>query len=382
MKKCKVRGPGWHPWVYSGKVAECDARPGEAVEVYNMSGRFLGSALWNPNSGIALRFYSRQARPFDYEFIKERLFYADKLRKRLYPGSSVYRLAYAESDWLPGLVVDRYGEGFVFQVNSLGVELRVQDVVQAIVDLFEPAFVYELSDTNSRRREGLEPRRQLWHGSITEDFSVELEGMRLRVDPEAGKTGLYLDQRLNWARVAKHLRGTVIDAFSFTGAFGIKALLGGGVQRVYFLEQSPRALELLRENLQLNGISLKKAVFAQTDAFEAFEDLAQAYLKFDGVVLDPPNLAPHRERVPAALRAFERLVEGYAKLLKEGGVLAVFSCSNHVKTDDLLTAISKGLARAGRRMLVVEELTQAPCHPVPPEFPEARYLKGFVLVEA
>ncbi len=385
MKRITVKGRAkdylTHPWIFLDKVVEDQgAAPGEAVTVYTTRGIFLGSAIYNPRSKIALRFYSRQKEELDYLAIKSRIFAAHLRRSRVIRKEKSYRVVFGESDDLPGLIIDRYAQGFVFQILSVGMEHRRGHIVDAIVDLFNPDFVYEKSDSALRREEGLPPRSELAYGELPEELIIESAGMKYHIDIESGqKTGFFFDQRNNRRIIEFHARNAErgLDLFSYTGGFALH-MLKGGVKTVYVVDRSAQALQTFVKNLELNGFSRNQAVIFNKDAFDFLDEMLLTSEKFDLIVLDPPSFTKKRHRVREALSAYRTLHEKAISLLNESGLIATFSCAMYIGKDDLLSSFHQAAKRMRKRFYLVEHLHQSKDHPILLGFPESEYLKGFL----
>ncbi len=387
MKRVTVKGRAkdylTHPWIFSGKVVEDGgAAPGEAVLVYTTKGVFLGSAIYNPKSKIALRFYSRAKEELDYIAIKNRIYNAHLRRSRVIRKEKSYRIVFGESDDLPGLIIDRYGSGFSIQIISIGMEYRRGHIVDALVDLFNPEFIYEHSDSALRKEEGLPPRSELVHGELPDEVIIESAGMKYIVDIAGGqKTGFFFDQRNNRRIVEFYSRGASkgLDLFSYTGSFALH-MLKGGVEIVYAVDRSASALELLKKNAELNGFERKRIVTFNKDAFDFLDEMALTSEKFDFIVLDPPSFTRKRSKVREALKAYRVLHEKAIALLNDGGFIATFSCAMYVGRDELLDSFYQAARKMRKNFYVLEHLHQAKDHPVLLGFPESEYLKGFLLV--
>ena len=373
-----------HPWVYSGNVLSCSAPKGSCVEVYTRKGVFLGSAIYNPDSNIALRFYSREREELNYLLIKEKIMLADKKRKK-YFSKPYYRVVFSESDGLPGLIVDRYGEGFVFQINSYGMEIRREDIVKAIFDAFSPVFIVEKSEGHARKVEGLKERTEVALNNSSYNLSriiVEEDGLKFYVDLINGqKTGFFYDQRRNRSIIEDHLRGSyVLDLFSYTGAFSLRALRKG--KKVFAIDISEESIALLKENVKLNGLPEENLICEVKDAFEFHKEIASLRMKFDFVIVDPPSVVRRASDLDYALKSYVALLNGVFNMLEKGGMVAVFSCSNHIKWEHLYSVLQRSTGVARRSFRMVKFLNQDfRDHVVPVNFPEAEYLRGFLLEE-
>jgi 23S rRNA (cytosine1962-C5)-methyltransferase len=381
-----------HPWIYSGAIRQVEGNPppGGLIEVEDARGERLARGYYNPHSQIAIRILTWDPdEAVDAAFWRRRLAAADQARAGLAadPGTTAYRLAYAESDALPGLVVDRYAEGstgdawLAVQFLTAGVEARRAEILDALEALFAPLGIVDRSDVAVRRQEGLPLRRELCRGAAPPpDLGVRENGLRFHVDLLGGqKTGFYLDQRENRRIVGAQARGRrVLNAFSFTGAFGIYALAGGALH-VTNVDSSYEALEGAEAALRLNGFDPDlQAEGVAGDVFQVLRAFRDEGRQFDLIILDPPKFARSKFDLPAATRGYKDVNLLGLKLLAPGGLLATFSCSGAV-TPDLFQKVVFGAALdAGRDARIVAKLGQGSDHPILLSFPEGEYLKGLL----
>lgn len=373
-----------HPWVFSGAVARIEGRPadGDVVDVLADDGTFLARGYLNRRSQIVVRLltWSPEER-IDEGFWRRRLERALRGRALLLAEErGACRLVHAESDGLPGLVVDRYGAFLVVQFLTLGMDQRRHLLVEALVDLLHPRGIYERDDEAVREKEGLPLQTGvLWGEEPPEWVEMEEDGLRFLVDLREGhKTGFYLDQRENRARLLRYAAGReVLNAFAYTGAFGLYALRGGAAH-VVNVDTSERALDLARRNFARNGWGEGRVEFVAGDVFQVLRRYRQEGRQFDLIVLDPPKFAHGAADVPAATRGYKDINLLAFQLLREGGVLFTFSCSGAISADLFQKVVFRASLDAGRDVQVLERLTQASDHPVLLSFPEGEYLKGLV----
>jgi len=377
-----VRIRAGHPWIYRGEIADLSGRwtAGVAVDVVDAGGRFLGRGFYNPRPSLACRILTRRAdEPVDGAFFLRRLRAALDYRGAAPSSDAAFRLCWSEADGLPGLVVDRYGPISVLQCLTLGMARAIEWITDALGELFPGAPVYRLDDATAARIEGYAAERG-WIGPAGPDEVIIAEGpSRFAVTLGGGhKTGFYLDQRDNRARVAAHARGRrVLDGFCYTGAFACAALAAGATAAV-LLESSGEALEGARRNLELNGLA-DRAELRPDNAFDALRRLEAAKERFGLVVLDPPPFTRRKEAVEAAARGYKEINLRGLRLLEPGGILATFSCSHHV-TQSFFEEICRDAAGdAGIAVRVLAPLTQGSDHPVLLNVPESRYLTGLLL---
>lgn len=370
-----------HPWVFSNEIWKLPEglRQGEAVEVLDGRGHYLGNGFYNGHSLISVRLFTRSHEEPGQSFFSARIAAADALRQELYPGSQNYRLCYGESDGLPGLVVDRYGDQLVVEIMSLGIDLRRELVVKALTDSLKPACIYERSDSYSRKLEGLPPRIGVLSGELNPEAVIEENGLKFAVDLEHGqKTGWFFDQRDNRMALRRHVRGrTVLDAFCHTGGFALNAAAGGATA-VTGLDVSGPAVERARQNAALNGLE-GTCTFQQADLMQALKQKVEAGERYDAVVLDPPAFAKNKKSVEPALAGYKEINLRAMKLLPPGGVLVSCSCSYHIE-DELFRVMLVDAARdAGRQLQLLEFRHQSQDHPVLLAAKETQYLKCAVM---
>ena len=374
-----------HPWVFSGAVGRVDGEPepGATVELVGSSGEFLARGAWSPASQIRARVWSFEANEaIDVAFFRRRLARAVESRRRLglLDAHGACRLVFSESDGLPGLIVDRYGEFLVCQFSSAGAEAWRSTVVELLAELCNPRGIYERSEGGARHKEGLPSRRGLLAGEEPPaELTIAAGGVRLVVDIANGqKTGAYLDQQRNRERVAAHARDAdVLDAFSYTGGFAISCLKGGA-RSATLIDSSPDALKLAEREAASNEV-LDRCRFVVANVFDELRVVRDAATRFDLVVLDPPKFVHSADQVTAGSRGYKDINMLGLKLVRSGGVLATFSCSGHVDAALFQKIVAGAAVDAGRTAQIVERLSQPPDHPVATEFPEGDYLKGLIL---
>lgn len=372
-----------HPWVFSGAVARIEGRPadGDVVDVLADDGSFLARGTLNRRSQIVVRLLTWSPEEVDEGFFRRRLQAAIRGREPLLAAErGACRLVHAESDGLPGLVVDRYGPFLVVQFLTLGMDQRRGVLVDLLADLLHPWGIYERDDEPVREKEGLpQATGVLWGEAPPELVEIEEGGLRFWVDLREGhKTGFYLDQRENRGKLLRYAAGReVLNAFAYTGGFGLYALRGGAA-RVVNVDTSERALDLARRNFALNGWGEGQAEFVVGDVFQVLRRYRDEGRRFDLIVLDPPKFAHSATDVPAATRGYKDVNLLAFRLLREEGVLFTFSCSGAISADLFQKVVFGASLDAKRDAQVLERLTQASDHPVLLSFPEGEYLKGLV----
>jgi 23S rRNA (cytosine1962-C5)-methyltransferase len=375
-----------HPWVFSGAVARVEGAPnsGDTVAVVAADGRWLAWAAYSPQSQIRARVWSwERATAVDHDFIRRRVIGAIARRHALIPAEErgALRLVHGEADGLPGVVADRYGESVVVQISAAGADRWRDAIVGSLAEATGCRQIYERSDVETRALEGLASRvGSLVGAAPTAPLEIREHGLRYLVDVVGGqKTGFYIDQRDNRARVRALARGcAVLNCFAYTGAFALAAL-AGGARSVVSVESSAPALALARQNLALNGFDPALAEWLEADVFQTLRTLRDQGRRFDLVVLDPPKFAPTAAHADRAARAYKDINLWALKLLDPGGLLATFSCSGGV-SPELFQKIVAGAAQdAGADAQIVERFQAAADHPVVLSFPEGEYLKGLLL---
>lgn len=369
-----------HLWVFSNEVDTVKTplkafAAGDLVEIQSSNGHVIGTGYVNPNSLIAARILSRDPRhPPDRSLLVHRLNVALALRERLYP-RPYYRLAFGESDGLPGLTVDRYGDVLVAQITTAGMERMKADVVAALEKVIRPVAILLRNDSGIRELEGLPLYTETALGTVPDTAQVEEHGLRFEVPLVAGqKTGWFFDQYANRARLLPYVKDQrVLDVCSYVGAWGVQAAVHGA-RDVTCVDSSAAALEWAAKNAAANGVQL---TLKEADAFDALKELREAGERFGVVVLDPPAFVKRRKDLAAGSEAYRRLNQLAMQVLDRDGMLISCSCSHHMSGEDLLAAIQSAARHLGRDAQVLEQGMQAPDHPVHPAIAETAYLKAF-----
>ncbi len=373
-----------HPWIFSGAVQrlEGQAAEGESVDVLSSRRDFLGRAFYSPHSQIRARLWTFEQEAVDEDFFRRKIQAALQLRttlglERL---TDAFRLIHAESDGLPGLIVDRYGDVLVLQSLAAGSERWKQTIAAILVELLGPGCIYERSDADVRALEGLPARAGVLHGRLPDrPVTIHEQGLSFLVDVESGhKTGFYLDQRDNRRRVGELAAGRqVLDCFCYTGGFTVHAL-SGGAGSVLSVDTSSTALAIGRRQVALNGLSEAKSEWLEVDVFQMLRRLRDERRSFDLIVLDPPKFAPTAAQAEKAARGYKDINLLAFKLLRPGGLLATFSCSGGVDADLFQKIVAGAALDAGVQAQILEHLSQAADHPISLHFPEGSYLKGLI----
>ena len=376
-----------HPWVFSGAIERVlgEAADGDVARVISAGGEFLARGYVNRRSQITLRVLSwDEDEAIDAAFWERRLRRALDGRRLLgLPGAetTACRLVNAEADLMPGLIVDQYGPYLAVQFLTLGIERWREAILDALERVLAPAGIYERDDVPVRRKEGLEERVGVLRGAEPPDELEILErGRRFLVDIKKGqKTGFFLDQRDNRARVARYAAGRqVLNAFAYTGGFAVYAA-GAGAAGVVNVDTSADALSLGRRNLALNGLDSVPAEHLVGDVFHELRRYRATGRQFDLIILDPPKFAQSEAQVMAATRGYKDINLLAMQLLRPDGVLATFSCSGQVSADLFQKVVFAAGVDAGRQAQILETLTAAGDHPVLLSFPESAYLKGLIV---
>ncbi len=373
-----------HPWIYSNEVQmDADARvlaPGTLVTLRRPDGTALGVAMFNPHSLVAARLLDRDpARTIDRRFFARRLESALRLRDRLF-AEPFYRLVHAEADGLPGLIVDRFGDVLVAELNVAGMVRLERVVLDALVGVLKPSAVVFRNDSPVRAQEGLTPETRVAFGGFETRLLLRENGALFPVDALAGqKTGWFFDQRRNRAFVAGLAKGgaRVLDLYCYSGGFSIQAARAGAAETLG-IDRSESALALAGEAAVLNGVD-GIASFRRGEVFAEAERLATDGTRFDIVVADPPPFAKSRKDTPAALHGYRKLARLAATLTARGGFVFLASCSHNVAEADFAEAVRRGLADAGLSGRIIRTAGAGPDHPVHPALPETAYLKTSTL---
>lgn len=374
-----------HPWIFSGAVARVDGAPqnGDTLPVRDISGNFLAWAAYSASSQITARVWSwDESDAIDAAFFQNRIGRAVAARNalKLSEQSSGTRLIHAESDGLPGLIVDRYGDTLVLQIGSAGPEHWRDTIADTLQALCNPVCIYERSDSDARELEGLEIRNGVLRGALPEHVEVVEHGLRFGVDVAAGqKTGFYLDQRDNRELTGKLAQDKdVLNCFCYTGGFSLYALRGGA-RSVLSIDASGDALRIAEQNLTANGLDASRAEWQEADVFLALRKLRDQGRSFDFIILDPPKFAPTAAFAEKAARGYKDINLLGFKLLRPGGLLATYSCSGGISEDLFQKIIAGAALDAGVDAQIVRHLHASADHPTLLSFPEGAYLKGLLL---
>jgi 23S rRNA (cytosine1962-C5)-methyltransferase len=374
-----------HPWIYHGSVLRLTqpAADGELVQVKDHRQRLLGVGFYNSRSKINVRMLAPERVEVDQAFFEGRIRAALAVRQKHLPNASSFRVVNAESDFLSGLIVDKYEDVLVVQTSSLGMDQRKTMILAALQALFSPRAIVERNEVSSRKFEGLPDANGILTGKLEGLVPIKLNGLQFEADVFGGhKTGLYLDQQVNYQRVADLAKGAqVLDCFSFLGGFGLHAARAGAAH-VHLLDQSAEVIAAAGRHAAANGLAEKCSceavnVFDWLKAHTVTQPHEKIVPRWDLIVLDPPSFTRNRASVPDALRGYKEIQLRALKLLKAGGTLATFCCSHHVDAGLFQDTVLSAAFDARRILRRVATYSQSPDHPIIPMIPETEYLKGF-----
>ncbi|MGD1069163.1 MAG: class I SAM-dependent rRNA methyltransferase [Bryobacteraceae bacterium] len=363
-----------HPWIFRSDVEDASqAAPGNTVRVLDHRNHFIGQAHYSAASQIALRMLSRSADPVN---LSERIANAQKFREQMVTDSTAYRLIHAEADFLPGLIIDRYGDCFAVQTLSQGMDRALTKIVEELEDQFAPRAIVARNDSAVRALEDLPRETRLLSGELEGPVAIHMNGFRLEADLLHGqKTGIFLDQRENYLAAARYAKGNALDCFTSTGGFALH--LARVCETVEAVDSSAAALAAAQRNADANNST--NITFREADAFEILSSYASARRNFETVVLDPPAFAKSRKQLEGAVRGYKDINLRALRLLGPGGVLVTCSCSHHLSEAMLLEIVAEASLDAGRTLRVLERRTQSADHPVLLTVPETHYLKCLIL---
>jgi len=374
-----------HPWIFSGALEKVDGNPskGETVQIFTSEKKLVGLGSFSPSSQIRVRVWTfNPEEKIDEAFFRGKIDQAKSLREKILNVSTTnaYRIINSESDGLPGLIIDRYGEYIVCQFLSSGVEFFKEVITDILNDMFKPKGIYERSNVDVREKEGLKSAIGSLRGTEPEDLVEILEnGFKFLVDIKEGhKTGFYLDQRDNRKLISAFAKEkTVLNCFSYTGGFSVYAL-AFGAEKVTQVESSASALDLSLRNFELNNLNSSSVENINDDVFTVLRKFRDERKTFDLIILDPPKFAESASQIQKASRGYKDINLLAIKLLNPGGILFTFSCSGHVSQELFQKIVSDAALDSGREVKIIKWLTQSSDHPVLTNFPEGFYLKGLV----
>ncbi len=377
-----------HPWIFSGAVDHVTGDPvcGDTIRVLDSNGTYLATGSYSPVSQIRSRIWTWDANDLiDSNFFQTKLDKAIQMRSMIIDSSisDAVRLVHGESDHLPGLIIDQYAGNLVIQVLSCGADRWRDSIVSILAERINPVIIYERSDVDVRKLEGLAAREGLlWGTEPAEPIQISENGLKFLVDYKDGhKTGFYIDQRDNRQIVRAYAEGKdVLDCFCYSGGFTISAL-AGGANSVTAIDSSGSAIDLVKQNLHLNSLDQNKLSTINGDVFKVLRTMRDSRRTFDLIILDPPKFAPTSAQVARATRAYKDINLLALKLLRPGGFLVTFSCSGGVSVELFQKIIAGAALDAGVYVKAIQRLSQASDHPIALNFPEGGYLKGIVAIK-
>src|SRR5688572_8796290 len=374
-----------HPWIFSGAIHHMDdpsPASGATVDLLSFDKQFLARASYSPHSQIRARVWTFEDEPVDKEFFRKKIHASLATRYELQVEHNINaaRLIYAESDNMPGVIVDRYGDVLVLQSLTAGSEYWKETIADLLLEETGLENIYERSDADVRELEGLEQKVGILRGAIPQSqLTIYEHGLKFLINIEHGhKTGFYLDQRRNRLRVRELAQDKdVLDCFCYTGGFTVNAL-AGGAKSVISVDSSADALTLAQENIALNNLPADKATFIEGDVFQILRKFRDENRSFDMIILDPPKFAPTAAQAERAARGYKDINLLAFKLLRAGGILVTFSCSGGIDAGLFQKIIAGASLDAGVEAQIIEHVSQGADHPVSLHFPEGAYLKGLI----
>jgi 23S rRNA (cytosine1962-C5)-methyltransferase len=368
-----------HDWVFSSEVLKVFGQPadGDVISLKDGRDHLVGSAIYNSKSQIVARRFSRRKQDLDLDFFKRRIAQAAEYRERREIDNRLCRVVWSESDGLPGVILDRFGDCLVLQTLTLGMDMRKELITDAIGDLFGELTIVERNDAPVRRAEGMDLRVGILRGETATEVKIDIGGLKFDADLlGAQKTGFYLDQARNYEAVAQFARGRrVLDCFTNQGAFAL-ACAKAGATEVTGVEDSSENIEAAQKNAKRNEVTVQ---WIKQDVFQFLRAAEKAEREYDLIILDPPSFTKTKGGLRDALRGYRELHVRAFKLLSKDGALATFSCSHHVNETAFAQMIADALVDARRSARRLRRFEQAPDHPVLPTLPETEYFKGFLL---
>jgi 23S rRNA (cytosine1962-C5)-methyltransferase len=368
-----------HDWVFSSEVLKVFGKPadGDVISIKDGKDHLIGSAIYNSKSQIVARRFSRRKQDLDLDFFNRRIAQAAEYRARRGVDPKLCRVVWSESDGLPGMIIDRYGDYLVLQTLTLGMDSRKDLIMNAIVDLFGDVTIIERNDVTVRRAEGLELRSGVLRGDAPSPVEIVIGGLEFEVDLlHAQKTGFYLDQKENYETIAQYAEGRrVLDCFTNQGAFALASARAGALA-VTGVEENSANVAAAKRNAARNNLEVE---WMEQDVFQFLRAAEKRQSQYDLIVLDPPSFTKTKGGLRDAMRGYRELHVRAFKLLSRDGVLATFSCSHHVSENAFAQMIGDALVDARRSARRLRRFEQAPDHPVVPTLPETEYFKGVLL---
>ncbi|HRI85836.1 MAG TPA: class I SAM-dependent rRNA methyltransferase [Ignavibacteria bacterium] len=374
-----------HQWIFSNEIERTEdySENGQIAELFTSFGKFIGKGFYNKNSLIAYRHLTEKYdEKIDGNFIFKRLSAANSLRRKKLNAGEVYRLANSESDFLPGLIIDKFENKYSIQIFSAGMELLKMEITEVLKNNFKADFIIEKNDNEIRTLEGLERKEEVLFdktGTSQKEFLTELDGIKIYIDLVNGqKTGYYLDQQENRILLRKYIKpgDNVLDLFCNEGGFALNAAFAGA-EKVTATDSSEHSIKMCKRNSGINGFT--NTDFIKADVFEFLNDGFQKTERFDFIILDPPSFTKSRKNVYAAIKGYTELNYKAMKLLKPNSFLFTFSCSHHISEKAFEEMLIQSAEKAGRSIQIIEFRNSSFDHPVLPQMSETKYLKGYLL---
>ena len=368
-----------HDWVFSSEVLKVFGKPndGDVISLKDGRDHLIGSAIYNSKSQIVARRFSRRKQDLDLDFFKRRIAQAAEYRDRRNVDPKLRRIVWSESDGLPGVIIDRYGDHFVLQTLTLAMDMRKELIAAAMVELFGAVTIIERNDPPIRKAEKLDLHSGILRGDAATKITIDIDGVKFAIDLLHGqKTGFYLDQKQNYGTLGRLAQGRrVLDCFSNQGGFAL-ACAKADAREVTGVEENSENISAAKRNAELNRSSVN---WIEQDVFHFLRGSEKSGAQFDLIVLDPPSFTKAKGGLRDALRGYRELHVRAFKLLSRDGLLATFSCSHHVNEAVFAEAIADALVDARRSARKLRRFEQALDHPVLPTLPETEYFKGFLL---
>jgi 23S rRNA (cytosine1962-C5)-methyltransferase len=367
-----------HDWVYASEVLKTFGQPkdGEVISLKGGNDQLLGSAIYNSQSAIVARRFSRQRQALDADFFERRIAIALEYRRRYGCDEKLGRLVWSESDGLPGLIVDRYGDYLVLQTLTLAMDQRREMIAEVLQRMLKPVGIVERNDSSVRAAEGLPLRSGMLAGEAPAPFPIEASGLQFEVDLLHGqKTGFYLDQTSNYAPIAAHAEGRrVLDCFANSGGFAL-ACAKAGAREVCAIEINAECVELIKRNAVRNEVQVEAYV---ANVFDVLKDLERSQRQYDLIVLDPPSFTKTKGKLAEARRGYKEIHLRALRLLAPNGLLATYCCSHHVSAEIFREIVNEAVVDAKKTLRQLAHYTQGIDHPIITTLPETEYLKGFL----
>ncbi|MEW5800198.1 MAG: class I SAM-dependent rRNA methyltransferase [Bacteroidota bacterium] len=364
-----------HQWIFTNEIHRIEGTPksGDVVEILRSDGRSAGIGLYNPHSLIAVRFLSPVVEAINENFFERRIRAAYDLRKKIFAESETFRVVYGESDFLPGLIIDKYNDYITVQTFSAGMDSRLPLICDVLEKIFQPKGIVERNESPLRVLENIPERKGILRGTV-QPAIIELNGLKFSIDILNGqKSGFFLDQRENRMLLKPFSKGaTVLDCFSNEGGFGLYAASFGAVS-VDCVDISEEANAKVKENATLN--SLQTVSFHTADVFKFLDEAVKSKKQWDVVVLDPPSFTKSRKNVPAAIKGYKEINTNGLKVVAPNGIFLSASCSHHIDQQTFLNIVADSSVKAGRKIKLLRISGASPDHPTLPSMPETHYLK-------